>query len=261
MHMALPQIANGLPVQQQAAPDMNQRSNSPYRGGSEAAPSPYAISSQISYGGSLDGRAAAKSQALFASLQSTPDPFAARGSSLDYDRARAPAAQGLYSSFTVHHSSQESASASVQFRRGPQARSPKSELGPSLKTPTNSLRSLTRLTASSFLSEDLSIKWDSKSDADKVLALIDLQDFEGYWPENNLEIPLIIGFDIPKCPEKISNKVWITLLIIAFLDVKMVNEEGTWAMVGEKARGFLSGVMSEEMANLRTQAVEYVRQN
>jgi hypothetical protein len=72
--------------------------------------------------------------------------------------------------------------------------------------------------------------------SEKVHALISLQDFEGSWSATDTEIPRIMGFEIPKAPEGVDDKTWVTLLVTAYLEVNCVAEEGTWGMVAEKAK-------------------------
>lgn len=75
------------------------------------------------------------------------------------------------------------------------------------------------------------------TDSDKVLSIIELQDFEGFWTDMT-ELASIMGVK-----EKVlSNKkesYWITLVVIAFLENKMDKEKETWDLVVCKARTWL----------------------
>ncbi|TVY80474.1 von Willebrand factor A domain-containing protein 5A [Lachnellula suecica] len=101
--------------------------------------------------------------------------------------------------------------------------------------------------------------WATKSPADKVLALIALQDFEGSWSLPSTEIGNIMGVEVPGSPKGGERKAWVTLLVVAFLEQKMVAEEGTWALVVEKARGWLEALGVLDLEDLEKEAVEFVK--
>jgi hypothetical protein len=86
------------------------------------------------------------------------------------------------------------------------------------------------------------IDWSKKSLADKVLALIDLQDFDGFWPASTAgEIVQIFGFDF-EAGDGVGGRggvKWITLMVVYWLEDKAAEEQGTWGMVVEKARAWL----------------------
>jgi hypothetical protein len=103
------------------------------------------------------------------------------------------------------------------------------------------------------------IDWSSKSAAEKVLELISLQDFEGSWAVPAETISGIAGLKIPKTPQGGEEKVWVTLMIINFLEQKMAVEEGTWALVVEKARGWLAGLDLTGLPGLEKEAYEFIR--
>ena len=108
------------------------------------------------------------------------------------------------------------------------------------------------------LSKPSQVDWMSKSAAEKVLALIALQDFEGSWPDDNTEVEQIMGFEICRCPNMGDQKTWVTLVVVCFLEQKMGNEEGTWGLVVEKARGWLEGLENMDLENLEKSAKELV---
>jgi hypothetical protein len=106
--------------------------------------------------------------------------------------------------------------------------------------------------------------WSQVSSSEKVLALIALQAFDGYWPGDNAEVGRIIGLG-----STIKNKnlvteeknIWAALLVIKFLEEKCADEEGTWALVVEKARIWLAGMGSDPsaMEELEKKALEIVQ--
>jgi hypothetical protein len=95
------------------------------------------------------------------------------------------------------------------------------------------------------------INWSTKSTTDKVLALIDLQDFEGWWPitpSEITEISNITGVKIEEMKDEKEAKMFVTMLVIMFLERKCVDEEGTWGLVVEKGRGWLESLGRELQA-------------
>jgi len=104
-------------------------------------------------------------------------------------------------------------------------------------------------------------KWANKSSTEKVLALIEYQEFEGSWPTGNEEIAAILGFEIPQPPTNADAKVWITLLIICFLEQKNAAEEGTWGMVVEKARDWVTSNVQTGLDKLEEAATKIVGKN
>lgn len=102
-----------------------------------------------------------------------------------------------------------------------------------------------------------------KTDADKVLAIIDLQAFDGSWDPKEKTLVTLLGLKtIPNAPEGVDSKAWITCLVIAFLENKISNEEGMWELVVEKARGFVEGVMQEKsVEEIEKMATDVVTKN
>ena len=105
---------------------------------------------------------------------------------------------------------------------------------------------------------ELTQKWASKSKVDRILALIELQDFEGSWLADNDEIPIILGFAIPESPNG-DSKVWVTILVVLYLEVKNADEEGTWGLVVEKAREWLGSNAEGGLEGLEKAALEVVK--
>lgn len=75
------------------------------------------------------------------------------------------------------------------------------------------------------------------TDSDKVLSIIELQDFEGCWT-GATELSIIMGIK-EKTLSKRKECYWITLVVIAFLEGKMDKEKGIWDLVVCKARTWL----------------------
>ena len=78
---------------------------------------------------------------------------------------------------------------------------------------------------------------------EKVLAFIERQSFEGWWNYEDNLVKELLGFDeskaLPTSPQGIEGKVWMTLLIVVFLETKMEAQKGVWELVVEKARGWV----------------------
>ncbi len=88
--------------------------------------------------------------------------------------------------------------------------------------------------------------WSTQTLSSKVLALINLQDFDGFWPSDLValgRISQILGFEIKQESKSEDEfRVWVTLLVICWLEEKAREEEGTWGLVAEKARAWLDGL-------------------
>jgi hypothetical protein len=86
------------------------------------------------------------------------------------------------------------------------------------------------------------IQWSTESIVAKVHALIALQSFHGAWPFSAVgQISAILGIPVGECArEGVQSDVWITLLVVRYLEVCLSEEEGTWALIVEKARGWLA---------------------
>ncbi|KAE8450876.1 hypothetical protein EG329_005316 [Mollisiaceae sp. DMI_Dod_QoI] len=72
----------------------------------------------------------------------------------------------------------------------------------------------------------------------KVLALIDLQSFDGTWNIDS-EKPLLdlTGLDVTKSPPNgVSDEIWVTIVVLRFLEDRIPKEEDVWGLVVEKAR-------------------------
>jgi hypothetical protein len=108
--------------------------------------------------------------------------------------------------------------------------------------------------------------WSQESSSEKVLALIALQAFDGYWPGDNIEVGRIMGLGSTIKNENLvteEKNIWATLLVVKFLEEKCVDEEGTWALVVEKARVWLVGMGNDQaaMEELGKKALEIVQKS
>lgn len=104
------------------------------------------------------------------------------------------------------------------------------------------------------------IEWSIKSPADKVIALIAIQDFEGSWVPPT-EADEIMCLDVPENPKASDQKVWITLVVVCYLEQKMASQEGTWALVVDKARGWLASLNLMNLNELEKEATEFVKKH
>ena len=90
--------------------------------------------------------------------------------------------------------------------------------------------------------------WVTKSVSERVHSLISLQKFEGSWSAKDSEIFCIMALEVPKAPEGVDEKIWVTLLVTAYLEIKCATEEGTWGLVVEKAKDWVSATTGLEPA-------------
>jgi hypothetical protein len=93
-----------------------------------------------------------------------------------------------------------------------------------------------------------------KSIADKVIALINLQEFDGNWSYPNNKVWEILGFESVADTDT-GEDVWTTLIVIKFLEIKCAEEKDTWKFVVEKARGWLKGVTDLDRLERKAQEV------
>lgn len=96
------------------------------------------------------------------------------------------------------------------------------------------------------------------SGADRVLAIIELQGFDGSWAADSWNLSTLLGFRIPQAPEGVDEKSWITILVITFLETKMGDEEGMWALVVEKARRYVEAAVKGAVDELEKKAGDVV---
>ncbi|CAO1604662.1 hypothetical protein XANCAGTX0491_008205 [Xanthoria calcicola] len=79
-----------------------------------------------------------------------------------------------------------------------------------------------------------------ETDNDKVHAMIEMQDFDGWW-EPNEQLTQIMGLSNAIGPPQRS-KEWVTVLVLKWLDTKMAAEKDVWELVADKAKGWLEGL-------------------
>ncbi|KAL8951588.1 MAG: hypothetical protein Q9222_002443 [Ikaeria aurantiellina] len=76
-----------------------------------------------------------------------------------------------------------------------------------------------------------------ETDNDRVHAVIDMQDFEGWW-ESDDDLFGIMG--VEDDAEDPRSKVWVTVLVLCWLEMKMGKEKEVWELVAGKARDWLA---------------------
>ncbi|KAL2061135.1 hypothetical protein VTL71DRAFT_7408 [Oculimacula yallundae] len=92
--------------------------------------------------------------------------------------------------------------------------------------------------------------------SDKVLALIKLQDFAGFWAADEGKESRafqIIGIS-SNCTYGADADVWLTVLVIKFLQEKCAEEQGTWELVVEKAQAWVYGCGTMDVEELEKKA-------
>jgi hypothetical protein len=97
-------------------------------------------------------------------------------------------------------------------------------------------------------------EWAGKSISEKVLAIIALQTFEGSWTDEDEVIEIMgIGRGVVE-KAGVERKVWVTVLVVRWLETRCAEEEGTWGLVVEKARGWLEGLGVMDLEALEKEA-------
>ena len=99
------------------------------------------------------------------------------------------------------------------------------------------------------------LKYGEMKNRDKVLELISAQEFEGFWKrESKIGEILGVGDEGLDYPAELfvarirddgadtDVKAWVTLLVIVFLEKKMVAEKDVWDFIVEKARDWLAAL-------------------
>jgi hypothetical protein len=101
------------------------------------------------------------------------------------------------------------------------------------------------------------IDWSSKSLQEKVARIIELQAFDGSWSGSDAEILMVLS--LPAEDGKVVDKqVWVTLLVVKWLEIMAWEEEGVWEMVVEKARGWLTGCGVMDVETLDSEAAKEI---
>lgn len=94
---------------------------------------------------------------------------------------------------------------------------------------------------------------------DKLHRVIALQGFDGSWPSScRDEIASLLGLVIPTAAPGTDESVWMTIIVITFLENKMADEEGTWGLVVEKARDWLASCENVDIGSLEQKATTLV---
>ena len=94
----------------------------------------------------------------------------------------------------------------------------------------------------------------SLSDYEKVHQLVALQDFQGFWSVK-LQDELSRILKLPVSAWAGKDDVWTTLLVVAFFEEKLREEEGVWEMVVEKARLWLEMQSGTETAQREVEGI------
>jgi hypothetical protein len=107
------------------------------------------------------------------------------------------------------------------------------------------------------------IDWSSKSVQEKVARFIELQTFQGSWTFD-VEVFSIMGLgdgqsEGVKRQDGVDKDVWVTLLVVKWLEIMAGEEEGVWSMVVEKARGWLEGQTEMALDALENDAESVVK--
>ncbi|PQE30133.1 von Willebrand domain-containing protein [Rutstroemia sp. NJR-2017a WRK4] len=90
---------------------------------------------------------------------------------------------------------------------------------------------------------------------DRVLALINCQDFEGTWDAADVEP--ILAFQIPVDTTdsgEAQKKSWVTMVVVCFLEEKMAAEKDTWELVVTKARTWLEQTLGTAFGGMEDKA-------
>lgn len=92
------------------------------------------------------------------------------------------------------------------------------------------------------------------TDNDKVHAVIQAQDFEGWWEQSH-ELFTILGVRVSGQ----QSKEWVTVLVMKWLDVKMAAEKEVWELVADKAKGWLEGrAGTDRLMEIEKEVVLYI---
>ncbi|KAI4089734.1 MAG: hypothetical protein LQ344_005195 [Seirophora lacunosa] len=96
----------------------------------------------------------------------------------------------------------------------------------------------------------------AKTDNEKVHAVIEMQDFEGWWQHSEALAALLGARRIVGA----RSKEWVTMLVVKWFEVRMRDEEEVWELVADKARAWLQEQVmgDEEMKRLEDEVVECI---
>jgi hypothetical protein len=103
------------------------------------------------------------------------------------------------------------------------------------------------------------IDWKKATQIEKLHALIALQNFDGSWPIDQIsEINDILGQDVGANPQGGDAALWVTVVIVLYIERKMGDEEETWGLVVEKARGWMHSEGSMSLDVLEVDAEKFI---
>ncbi|KAJ8067860.1 hypothetical protein OCU04_003450 [Sclerotinia nivalis] len=125
----------------------------------------------------------------------------------------------------------------------------------------------TRSIAPSDSSSKISIKkdWAAASSVEIVLRIIDLQQFDGTWVSVPYLEP-VLGFKVPQDVFRVekdttAKKLWITLIVLGFLEHTMTREADLWELVVVKTKMWLNSMEAQsvqEFKQMKKTAMEVV---
>lgn len=107
-----------------------------------------------------------------------------------------------------------------------------------------------------------------KSILEKVLFLIDCQEFGGFW-DSAVQGDVFEIMDLPRSTHTAldtltsnERRLLITMIVVLYLEGKASAEEGIWGLVVGKARSWItSEVGTEEIARLEDKATAFIGEN
>ncbi len=117
-----------------------------------------------------------------------------------------------------------------------------------------------RFTSSS--SEDEFSSHSPRQEEDLMTQLIQLQKSSGEFQWGNaIEVALDMNQDqIKGANPEVEEGVWVTILVICFLEKKMLEEKELWELVVDKAIKFIQGKVSSQKAEeIKEAAMKIVR--
>ena len=95
----------------------------------------------------------------------------------------------------------------------------------------------------------------------KLLLLISLQQFEGFW-EKDERIGNILGVGLQRLegPSGTDTELWVTMLVILFLEEKLDDHKNVWEFVVEKARDWVGSQDGVELQKLEKKAWDVLKE-
>ncbi|KAI4116176.1 MAG: hypothetical protein LQ345_003357 [Seirophora villosa] len=95
-----------------------------------------------------------------------------------------------------------------------------------------------------------------KTDNEKVHAVIEMQDFEGWWQQSEALAALLGARKI----EASRTKEWVTMLVVKWFEVRMKGEGEVWELVADKAMAWLQEQVmgDQEMKRMEDEVLGYL---